>query len=1363
MSSTTATMICLTGSQNYKMWAFKMKAILIKLGLGEVTKTNDVSPDINERALAEIHLTLEMGPSMQVCHLQSAHQTLETIKCLYSPQGYSMDYFVIVDFLKCKLSNFNTMEEYVNSIKHSMMEMEQRDVLLPKKFIITFILEGLTSKYDMVAGNIRASLKSDLSGYDYETLFSSLLDESRRLGMREQSSEVALHASLRGHNNQNPQFKRKNAYKIQKGKYCRHCKMTNHNTTDCSVLRKLRNRSANQNHKRNNDPSQDEDSKSSTGENVMHTSITENEVVDFNNIDMDLELNFDQVFTTTQFDITQAKSTQGKFNPVTYIMLLNGINSEKFILDTGATSHIICKREYFTSFNVCTKTVKWGNAKSININGIGDVQVIFKNNNKKHQLKDCLYMPELGVNLISQSKMRDDYVSIFTKNNVVIKYQDDVIACGHKINNLYYIDIDRVLMPNQLLHLRNSTKKIQTEKRIELTDLHAKMGHISLNSINKLIENTTGYDCIDSASSKNLDSCEICLRGKFTNQINKVTNHKSFDYLEKISSDICGPIAPVTHDNYKYFITFMDIYSRYLEVKLLRSKDEAVDAFSAYASLYENNSKGKRIRIFATDNGTEYTNKRIKTILENKGITHQLSPVYTKEPNGIIERVNRTLTNKVRCLLANSNLPKTLWGEACLAATYLYNRTPHSSINFKTPYERKYGAKPDISNIKTFGSICYYKNKGSSLTKLDDKAIKGVLVGFHENLYKVYNTQTKKCFWVRDIHILDNNFVTSDDSTTETKPEHIKIDTFVPNMRDVSHTRAGQMQLSSQTNFNLSPGNACKPQKTIHQTQAQAADQLYDDDIDELALLANFNNEPNTYKQATSCPDSEQWQQAMQKEIDELERQQTWSITELPKGKSPLKGRWVYKLKTDLNGNIIKYKARWVVKGFSQILGIDFLDTFSTTCRPESYRIIFILAMHKGWALNQYDVKNAFIHASIDHEIFVEQPLGFERNLSNKSTAKGFCKLNKALYGLKQSPRLWYEHLLGILKNHGFEAMPYDSAVFVHTNEKIIILCHVDDLIITGPNLRSIHEIITELEKSITLEKIGNINQFLGMQVTTDYKNKCIQLNQNKYTASLLERFDKQTVRPVTSPVELGINLEKSQEEPSNENIRKYQQQVGSLIYLAINTRPDISFAVNRCARYMAKPNETHFRALDRIWKYLAKFPEFGLYYDCKSVGEHILGYTDADWGGDTVSRKSTSGYIFLLNGNIISWLSMQQKTVALSSCEAEYMALKEAIKESIYLNNLLSFYNKFLELKISKEIPKLLTDSESALKLAENPEFHKRSKHIDITYHFIRDSIKTNKVKLFHVGTKNQLADGFTKGLDTLKHKSFLQSLNLT
>ena len=392
----------------------------------------------------------------------------------------------------------------------------------------------------------------------------------------------------------------------------------------------------------------------------------------------------------------------------------------------------------------------------------------------------------------------------------------------------------------------------------------------------------------------------------------------------------------------------------------------------------------------------------------------------------------------------------------------------------------------------------------------------------------------------------------------------------------------------------------------------------------------------------------------------------------------------------------------------------------------------------------------------------IKNVLNFESDNKNKpELLKLYCKLNKALHGLKQSPRLWYKHLLEALTKLGFEVLPYDEAIFIHNKLKIIIICHVDDLIFTGPNNNEISNIVKELTKTIKIEYISEVHQFLGMEIKLDYKEQSVHINQNKYLNSLLERFNKKNLNPITTPVEAGVRLDKATDIANKNDLQLYQQQVGSLIYLATKTRPDIAYAVNRCARYMSNPDLTHFRALDRIWKYLNKYPNIGTYYLCNKSFLELLGYTDADWGGDINSRKSTSGFLFLVNNCIISWLSMLQKTVALSSCEAEYMAFKEAIKEILYLHNLVSYFNNFLN-NNKTLIPKLLTDSESALKLANNPEFHKRSKHIDITYHFIRNEIANNKLSLLYVNTTVQLADGFTKALDNNKQLKFITELNL-
>ena len=271
----------------------------------------------------------------------------------------------------------------------------------------------------------------------------------------------------------------------------------------------------------------------------------------------------------------------------------------------------------------------------------------------------------------------------------------------------------------------------------------------------------------------------------------------------------------------------------------------------------------------------------------------------------------------------------------------------------------------------------------------------------------------------------------------------------------------------------------------------------------------------------------------MQREIDELEAQKTWELVDLPPNREPLKGRWVYKIKYDKNNNPT-YKSRWVVKGFNQIIGLDYLETFSSTCRPENYRLIFILALYNKWPLLQYDIKNAFVHAKIDKEIYVEQPIGFtrDRNLNK------VCKLNKALYGLKQSPRLWYQHLLSILKEEEFSILPQDEAIFINNKLRLIIICHVDDLIITGPNYKnSLQAIIDKLRNKLKIQELGPIHEFLGMEIEYNIEKGYISINQNKYLTKIKKRYNKDKLNPVSSPIELGVKLEPSQDQASPEEI----------------------------------------------------------------------------------------------------------------------------------------------------------------------------------------------------------------------------------
>ena len=301
-------------------------------------------------------------------------------------------------------------------------------------------------------------------------------------------------------------------------------------------------------------------------------------------------------------------------------------------------------------------------------------------------------------------------------------------------------------------------------------------------------------------------------------------------------------------------------------------------------------------------------------------------------------------------------------GEAVNTAVYLYNRTPHSELQFKTPYQVLNNIRPDITNIRVFGSVAYYKVKAIGLKKLDPRAKKAILLGFGNNLYRLYDTESKRLIWARDVKILENQFHNFKEADLEANQE---------SLFDLNQITDKQINKQNRT----VEQNQSVQQNQTRQNQISRINQFSDsedDDIDELALLGTYQNEPKSYKEARNSPDWPHWLTAMGVEIDQLNKQKTWIIVDLPPNRTALKTRWVYKIKTNKNNKIIKYKARWVVKGFSQIYGIDYEETFANTCRPEVYKMLLYLAAYHNWEVVQWDFKNAFPHADVDKELYIE-------------------------------------------------------------------------------------------------------------------------------------------------------------------------------------------------------------------------------------------------------------------------------------------------------------------------------------------------------------------------------------------------------
>ncbi|KAD7478171.1 hypothetical protein E3N88_01307 [Mikania micrantha] len=500
--------------------------------------------------------------------------------------------------------------------------------------------------------------------------------------------------------------------------------------------------------------------------------------------------------------------------------------------------------------------------------------------------------------------------------------------------------------------------------------------------------------------------------------------------------------------------------------------------------------------------------------------------------------------------------------------------------------------------------------------------------------------------------------------------------------------------------------------------------------------------DPTTYTEACKLP---AWQTTMHEELAAIEKNQTWVLTTLPAGKNLVGLKWLYKTKVGPDGKIVKYKARLVAKGYSQQYGVDFLETFAPVARFETIRVVVAIAAQMGWPIHQLDVKSAFLNGDLSEEIYVEQPEGF----LVKGKEQMVYKLHKALYGLKQSPRAWYAKIDGYFAEHGFRRSANEPTLYIKQldTDSIIYVClYVDDIICTASTSFLIAEFKHGMKIAFEMTDMGFLEYFLGLEVFQNSKG--IFLGQKSYVVNLLKKFGMSNCNIEATPVNV---LEKLQMEDGQDKVdaELYRSLVGGLIYLT-HTRPDLAYAVSLVSRFIQSPSKNHFGAGQRILRYVAGTTNFGVWYK-KDAPITLIGYSDSDWASSIDNRKSVSAYVFMLGTGAVSWCSKKQLTVALSSTEAEYIASTGAACQGVWIRRILE------DLGFKQDGATVIyCDNNSAINLSKNPVLHSRSKHIELKYHFIRDLVAQNQIKLEFCDTHHQVADVLTKGLTREKFVFF-------
>ena len=544
-----------------------------------------------------------------------------------------------------------------------------------------------------------------------------------------------------------------------------------------------------------------------------------------------------------------------------------------------------------------------------------------------------------------------------------------------------------------------------------------------------------------------------------------------------------------------------------------------------------------------------------------------------------------------------------------------------------------------------------------------------------------------------------------------------------------------------------------------------ALEEVLMDCDEELAMVAKIAKaealEPSSLADARRRPDWSDWERAIEEELATIRDAGTWILVERPAGANIVGLKWVFRAKKDADGNVVRKKACLVAQGFSQVLGVDYFDTFVPVARLASIRTIMALAARNDMEMDQIDIKGVYLNSELtpDEVIYMRQPPGY----ASRKYPQHVCKLLKTLYGLKQSGRWWYQQLFHILVNElGFARCKVDHAVFYrHSTDSalVIIVVHVGGCTIASLKHELIDELKMRIKEFVEITDMGELHWLLGIEVKRDREAHTILLSQHSYINSIIRCFGFEDLKPITTPMDPNAKLSTAQSPSTGAQYAAmrnipYCEAVGALMYVMLGTRPDISYAVTMVLKFSSNPGMVHWDAVKRIYHYLLGSKDLWLMYggDMKV----LVGYADAD-GSMAEDRCAVSGYAFIVDGGAVSWSTKHQEIVLLSMTESEYITATHAAKEALWLRSLIM--QVFGPLT---QATTLFSDNQLAIVLAKDHQYHPRTKHIDIQFHFIRWVVEDGKIHLIFCPTDNMVADTLTKALPSPKVKHFASELGL-
>jgi len=1079
--------------------------------------------------------------------------------------------------------------------------------------------------------------------------------------------------------------------------------------------------------------------------------------------------------------------------------------------DTGASSTMTPNRHWMHNYTPYCIPIRLADDTIVYSAGIGSVlflpEVEGKKSDKIVEFTRVLHVPQLGTNLLA--------VLYLTRR------------CGYQITidhtTMHFVHQNQVLFTatigrNNAAFLNGTTltasehAQLVSTLPLDYSLWHRRLAHHNLADVKRMIQKdlVTGVQLRSTSAPDPI--CEPCLAGKMHANPFPSSEHRASKPLELIHSDVHGPVVVRTRSGFRYWVTFIDDYTRLWVVYLLKHKSDTFVAFKLFKAWAENHFNAL-IKALRDDKAGEYMSKEFNDFCDASGIERQHTVRNRPQQNGVAERVNRDISDGTTAMLAESGLPLQFWDDAVASFVHVRNRCGTSTIKNGTPYQEAYGHKPDISHLRIWGCTAYVHVQKDKRRSLGPHMEKCVFIGYPAGYkgWKFYNPTTKKTIICERAEFDERSFLLKPSNPPlppllpNTQPDPVaQTDVQVPDLRgdddlppqndavipalapapaplplaplhvqpplpevpipeNAAPDRPASpvrpptppLALRHEPRARRPPGEWWKvpapppPPPVIPSEEPSSSD-------DELDLIDHdlehadlaAGDEP-TLAQAMKSPDADKWRQAMQEEYLMHLENRTWEIVKLPPGKKAIGSGWVFRVKRNPDGSVERYKGRLVAKGFSQRPGQDYTEVFAPASRSASVRLVLAISAIEDLHLHSVDIFHAFIHDELEEEIYMKQPEGFE-----EMGPDYVCKLQRSLYGLKQAGRVWNKKLHSVLTLIGFKRLESDCSIYLYLRDdvKIIMPIHVDDLTLASSSQSAIDHVVKELTQHFKLRDLGPTTFLLGIEITRDRSNRSISISQHQYIVEMLERFGLSDANPVSTPMDPGLRLDATMSAKTPEEL----STMCTIPYLS-------AVGALLYLATMTRPDVANAVSI------LARFSSNPGIAHWKAV-KHLFRYLKGTKDLKLVYRPDNSGELFTSycdadhagskdNGRSTGGYLIKMGTGAISWRSKLQPIVALSTTEAEYIaaveagKEVVWLRNILGELGYKFTSPSTLNcDNQSAISVAKNPEHHGRMKHLDLRFYWLRDTVENGMITPKFIPTADMPADLLTKPLPRAK-----------